>query len=110
MVWPSSVWANWMVSPLLAAASTARSVPADPSSAALLTSRVLSKVRSSRTSRYQAFRLGAGFRRARRRRSRADLPHHCGNDLNDIMARISQEGAVCVIKLFAVGAQTERPG
>jgi hypothetical protein len=45
-----SWWANLMVSPGLALTITARSVPLEPSSAGLVTIRVLRTVRSSRAS------------------------------------------------------------
>src|SRR5262249_55474454 len=92
MVWPWSCFANWIVPPLRAAARTARSVPAEPSSAALVTVSVLSTVRSSRASSRGRKRGRKGRGRDRRFRSRLECHFSCRNREGNNIARVSKSG------------------
>ena len=50
IVWPTSLWSKTMVDPGLAAPISVRSVPLEPSSAALVTVKVLRTMRASSAS------------------------------------------------------------
>ena len=82
MVWPASRWSKTMVDPEPAEPNSARSVPLEPSSAALVTVKVLRTMRSSSASSLGVER--AGRRPITARRFLSERRDCCANACNQL--------------------------